>query len=313
VAGPGIEADERPLDLGIPPPEQQASVQLRLDVHRVAPGGSLAGSVIAVNEGSNRIPLQLALTDFDAGTLATVSPAATELPAAGRHEIAFRITMDPRSRTGPSQMRLRVADPADPTRVYAEGLYAFDVQPPPSFARRYWWAFAAAGGLVLAALAWLWYRARRRAAETSVRHLVAVLSGPDGTLELPAPDAAATEFRFAIRHEDLAGLTLDRTRPGEAGYVVRRRAGGRGVTLSDPAGQESAFELGEPVAVGPETTPGTTLRIQHRPPKHSRRSHAFIPHQPDGGRTGALDDEFQSQHSGYGGSLPGDDYEEPYT
>ena len=255
VGGPGVASDERPFTGVIAAGPVQVRTQVRLPSARVAPGGSLTGSITATNASAVTHRIAVQLTEPDDGTYARVDPPTADVAAAGTTRIDIRVVIDRRSLLGPASARLRVTDANAPTTVYADVVFTWEIGYPPPLWRRLLWLWITLGALAVAGVAGAGYRGRLRADRRRVDGLVFQLSR-DGTRinHLYAPVQGGDRFPFVIRDEATGQARLDASRPDEPRYEARRDRTGVVVTL--PSGGEVSLvpDRPAPLASGLELT-----------------------------------------------------------
>ncbi|HSV64996.1 MAG TPA: vWA domain-containing protein [Mycobacteriales bacterium] len=271
VSGLGIATEQIPFDGDLAAAASGIRLQISRPAPRVTPGGTLSGTVQVTNSSGQPTRLRLRLAELDTGVLVTVSPPTQNVAASGSTEFAYQLRFDPATRLGAGRVRLQVVDDSAPTRVYGGGYVAFDVRTPPGFLERWWPLLAAAGAALLAVLAALGYRWRRRQQDRDVRGIVLLLFRDGRQLGyLAAPDRPAAEFRFLIRDEHGPQPRLDHATDGASGYRAARNGSG-GVLVRMPDTLEITLQPGRPEPL----KSGVSLGV--RDSRHADRS----------GRTGA--------------------------
>jgi hypothetical protein len=211
----------------------------------VYPGGTVHGTLTAVNRTGEARPVRLIL-DTPSATHATItSPKGVFSLPSGNSTTNFIISFARKTALGGTSLNVRLVDNSNPGTVYGGGQLNVNVQNPPGPLEKYKWIIL--GGLIalLAIAAFLFARRRSRRAKINVRGLHASLSR-DGEVvgaELRAPSKWADEFRFVIRDPDGQYPRLDNPRPADRPYVARRDANGK-VRVRTPEGERYEIPLG---------------------------------------------------------------------
>jgi hypothetical protein len=207
----------------------EGSVGFPASAATVNPGGTVHGTLTAVNRTGEARRVRLILDTPSATHAIISSPRATFSLPSGNSTTNFTVSFARHTALGGTSLNIRLVDNADPSQVYGAGQLNVTVVKPPTILQRYKWAIAGGVIALLALIALALARRAARRARVSVRGLRAVLSrdGERVGAELRAPSKWADEFRFVIRDADGQYPRLDTPRSEDRPYAARRAAAGK--------------------------------------------------------------------------------------
>ena len=232
-------------------PPDQAGLQVQA-------GRSLSLSVLFTNDTQSARNVRLAVSGT--GTSPSIAGTSSELtvPVSRSKTVPFSVYFPANSPKGLTQVQVTVANPANPSDIYARTSIDVQVTKPPGFWAKY--GDYIIGAIILLILIVVFLRWRRAVTRwrMDVRGLTAYLRRDEAQLsELPAKSRTSDSFRFVVRDLDERAPRLDYEESGLPPYTVRR-SGNREVTLTTPTGAEH-----EDVVLGQDAVPvaDTKLRL----------------------------------------------------
>ncbi|XRQ12187.1 choice-of-anchor X domain-containing protein [Actinomadura welshii] len=270
VSGYGVRAEKVPVTVavGAQAPALQGRVAFTSDpvVH---PGTEVSGTVTMENTGA---PVRGRLVLEGSGRARAALAGGTDLTLAqGTTTRPFTVAFPADAGLGGTSLTVKVVDPADLSKVYANGQLTVTVEDPPGWFERH--RYEIAGGVLLVLLLALaaYLRRRARRARIDVRGLRASLrrDGAEAAV-LKAPGKWAAEFRFVV-HDGAAGGDpgLDYPRLGDRPVRARRGAPGK-VVVQIPDGPRYEIAIGGEGEPYEET--GLTLAFTDTRARRSLRS-----------------------------------------
>jgi len=235
-------------------PLVEGSISFPPSAFTVSPGGTISGTLTAVNRTGEARPVRLILNTQPSTHATITSPKGVFSLPSGNSTQRFTVSFAPNTALGGTSVNLSLVDNANPRVVYAAGQLNVDVQKPPGALAKYKWLIVAAMVIVLAIAAFLLDRRRRRRARRNVRGLQVSLrrDGEQVGAELRAPGRWSDEFRFVIRDPLDQYPRLDYPRPTDQPYVARRGPNGY-IRVRAPEGERYEIAIGgqgEPLSNG---------------------------------------------------------------
>ncbi|MGZ3143737.1 VWA domain-containing protein [Lentzea chajnantorensis] len=248
VAGIGVSSDTRTVEAAIVsgPPVFTATGTFGNSDRKVAPGGSMKGSVTITNNSGRARKARILVADPAPGTLATIPGEQTvvELPPSGTSTFEFDLTFAADTVEGANAVTLRVVDDEQPASVIYEWQLTATVATPPPLTEIAIAVGVAAVATTALVLFIMWRRRR------DVRGLVVHLfEGHRSRGDLAAPEQPSARFRFHLGEAGAGVPQLAHSAGGDDSYVLHR-SGGR-LTLHTPYGETRRFTVGDRVDVSP--------------------------------------------------------------